>query len=203
MCTKEWESFVVRLHWGEVILGEVMKLCVEQETLQRKVKTCKQCCQISREKQASGPMKTSQKQAASLVVVKKKKREIITLCTHINITLDPEMYCIVSCFYYCCYRFTIVFCFSSRTSKQYDIQYKRKNTRLQNIYKQLYRKTSPKSLMISGLGNCACKEQRDGLLTLLQQNISSRRSIKVSDRDVHGWEGRSWFYDLPPWTVCV
>ena len=60
-----------------------------------------QCCQILREKQAGGPMKTSPKQATCLAVViekkkRKKKKDHYTLHTHINITLNPEMYCIVS-----------------------------------------------------------------------------------------------------------
>ena len=89
---------------------------------------------------------------------KTKNREIITLCTHTNIPLNPEMSLYLLLFLYV----MILFCFSSRTSKQYDMQYKRKRNTLTTspktcnyIYKRLYRKTSPKSLMISGLGNCS------------------------------------------------
>ena len=58
--------------------------------------TVYQCCQIFREKQASGPMKTIPKQATSLVMVEKKKRNHYTSHSHMNITLNPEMYCIIS-----------------------------------------------------------------------------------------------------------
>ena len=87
----------------------------------------RQCSQISREKQASGPMKTSPKQAISPFVVKKKKRrEIITLCTHTHITLNPKITLYLLLFLYV----MILFCFSSRTSKQYDMQYNRKRNTL-------------------------------------------------------------------------
>ena len=47
-----------------------------------------QCCQILREKKASGPMKTSDFCGKK---EKKKKREIIRLCKLTNITLNPEI----------------------------------------------------------------------------------------------------------------
>ena len=97
--------------------------------------TCR-CCQILREKQASGPMKTSPKQATSPVMVK-KKRDIITLCTHTDITLNPYIYCIVSVHLLLFLYVKILFCFSSRTSKQYDIQYNKKRIEEEQAQKTL------------------------------------------------------------------
>ena len=61
---------------------------------------------------------------------KKKKKEIITPCIHTDITLNPEMYCIVSLYLLLFLYVMILFCFSSRTSKQYDMQYNRKRNTL-------------------------------------------------------------------------
>ena len=57
---------------------------------------------------------------------KKREREIITLCTHTNINLNPEISSYLLLFLYV----MILFCFSSRTSKQYDMQYNRKRNTL-------------------------------------------------------------------------
>ena len=78
---------------------------------------------------------------------KKKKEKRERLLHFANTQISPwiqEYHCI----HYCFYMLWSLFCFSSRTSKQYDMQYNR------TIYKRLYRKKSPKSLIISWLGNC-------------------------------------------------
>ena len=87
--------------------------------------TVYQCCQIFREKQASGPMKTIPKQATSLVMVEKKKEKSL----HFALTHEyhPKSrnvlhYIIAFIIVYICYD---PFFFSSRTN-QYDIQYNRK-----------------------------------------------------------------------------
>ena len=77
-----------------------------------------------RNKQA-GPMSTSPKQATSSFVVKKKERDYYTLHTH---TYHPEtrnVIVFIIVFLWC-----DPFCFSSRTSKQYDMQYNRKRNTL-------------------------------------------------------------------------
>ena len=61
---------------------------------------------------------------------KKNLKEIITLCTHTGITMNPEMYCIVSLYLLLFLYVMILFCFSSRNSKQYDMQYNRKRNTL-------------------------------------------------------------------------
>ena len=118
-----------------------------------------QCCQILREKQASRPMKTSLKQATSPFVVKKKKEtERLLHFAYTQISTWIQKY---HCIHYCFYMLW-PFYFSSRTSKQYDMQYNRKRNTLPTspktcnyIYKRLYIKTSPMSLIISRLVNCA------------------------------------------------
>ena len=129
----------------------------------KKTKQLYQCCQILREKQASGPMRTSPKQATSLVVVKKKKEkwDHYTLHTHINIALNPEMCCIISLhllLFLLLWSYFVLVPGLQNNMAYNTIGGSRKNKpkkpETTNIYKWLYRKTSPKSLIISGLGNC-------------------------------------------------
>ena len=97
------------------------------------------------------------KQAQNKRLLRKsfKKRRIITLYTHTKITLNPEISLYLLLFLYV----TILFCFSSRTSKQYDMKYNSKRNTLTtspktcNLWLPIF--ISPKSLIIRGLGNCA------------------------------------------------
>ena len=57
---------------------------------------------------------------------KKREREIITLCTHTNINLNPEISSYLLLFLYV----MTLFCFSSRISNQYYMQYNRKRNTL-------------------------------------------------------------------------
>ena len=90
-----------------------------------------------------------------------KKRYHYTLHSHINITLNPEMYCIVSLhlllFLY------VMILFGLAPGLQNNMTYNTieedrgrtspKNPRLP-IFMRLYRNISPKSLIIRRLGNC-------------------------------------------------
>ena len=62
-----------------------------------------QCCQISREKQASRPLKTSSKQATSLFGVKKRKKKKRDRLLHFTLTqISPwiqKCHCVYFCFY--------------------------------------------------------------------------------------------------------
>ena len=65
------------------------------------------------------------------------KQDHYSLHTHINITLNPEMYWIESLHLLLFLYVMILFCFSSRTSKQYDIQYNRKRIEETRDYQYL------------------------------------------------------------------
>ena len=105
-------------------------------------------------------MKTSPKQATSLVMVKKKKKKKISLHFAHTHKYHPESIHLLHCIYYCFYILWSVLVQGLQNNRTYTTigRGSRKNKpnkpATTNIYKRLYRKTSPKKLLISGLSYC-------------------------------------------------